>query len=104
MSQSDRETGRKIGPGIIPRPARRLSDKVLIAFYDACALREFAVAWRLLRVLELIITRRIQGPDRRRQHNRETLVAAHEWLWQQRRPDPGPSTKAGPDAETAVAG
>ena len=83
MSQSDENFGRKIVPGIVPRPARRLSDKILIAFYAACAQHDAELAWRLLLVLEMIFTRRTEGPDRRRQHNREALVAAHEWLWQQ---------------------
>jgi hypothetical protein len=67
--------------------SRRLSDKILIAFHFACDQRDFEVADRLLSILEGITpgTRLMSAPRyRRRAH--ETLVAAHERLWQLRHP------------------
>ena len=83
MSESDdspRE-GRKSGP---PRYSRRLSDKILIAFHQACDQADFGVAEQLLLILENVLSRRpvVQGGDRRR--NIESLVAAHERLWELR--------------------
>jgi hypothetical protein len=43
-------------------PQRRLSDKVLAAFNQACDMRDPDVAEMLLRTLELILTRQ-GGPD-----------------------------------------
>jgi hypothetical protein len=73
-----------------PRYTRRLSDKILIAFHQACDQGDFEVAERLLNVLEMMIAAPRPSPsgsDRRR--DKETLVAAHERLWQLRHPDPG---------------
>jgi hypothetical protein len=71
-----------------PRQTRRLSDKILIAFHQACDQRDLEVAERLLAVAELAVSSRLlpQGaPDRR---SVESLVAAYERLWQLRHPDP----------------
>jgi hypothetical protein len=70
-----------------PRYTRRLSDKVLIAFHQACDQGNIEVARPLLEVLEFMLKRppRLQGGvDRRAQ---ESLVAAHERLWQIRHPE-----------------
>jgi hypothetical protein len=70
--------------------ARRLSDKILIAFHQACDQADFAVAARLLNILDTMTTaqRRARAPRgserRRRQGN---VVAAHERLWQLRHPN-----------------
>src|SRR5262249_51849131 len=65
--------------------ARRLSDKILVAFHQACDQRDFEVAERLLGVVEMMLTRLPSAPNRRRQHDmKTTLVAAHERLWQLR--------------------
>lgn len=40
-----------------PRPLRRLSDKVLAAFHQACDQHDVEVAALLLKVLELILTK-----------------------------------------------
>ncbi|MCK8786698.1 hypothetical protein M0638_20200 [Roseomonas sp. NAR14] len=74
-------------PGSAPRHSRRLSDKILIAFHHACDQADFEVADQLLRVLELMLTRRPMTPDGNRRKNMESLVAAHERLWLLRNPD-----------------
>jgi hypothetical protein len=76
--------GRGGGP---PRQGRRLSDKILVAFHQACDQGDFEVAEQLLRVLEMMLTRRTVSPDANRRRNIETLVAAHERLWHLRHPD-----------------
>jgi hypothetical protein len=68
----------------IPRYSRRLTDKILIAFHGACDQGEFDIAARLLQVLEMIFERSHAPGDRRR--NTESLVAAHERLWELRHP------------------
>jgi hypothetical protein len=61
--------------------AKRLSDKVLIAFHQACDDRDIDVARALLGLLELMAKRSPSLPDRRERHVRDSLVAAHERLW-----------------------
>jgi hypothetical protein len=69
-------------PGAVaPRQTRRLSDKILIAFHQACDQEDLEVAEQLLHVLELMLTRRPTAPDHQRRRNMEGLVAAHERLW-----------------------
>lgn len=63
------------------RHSRRLSDKILIAFHHACDQADFEVAGQLLRILEMLITRRPLPPDSNRRRSMENLVAAHERLW-----------------------
>lgn len=70
-----------------PRHSRRLSDKILIAFHHACDQADFEVAEQLLRILELMLTRRPVSPDQNRRRNMESLVAAHERLWHLRHPE-----------------
>jgi len=74
-------------PGAAPRQGRRLSDKILVAFHQACDQADFEVAEQLLRVLEMMLTRRPVSADINRRRNIETLVAAHERLWHLRHPD-----------------
>jgi hypothetical protein len=57
---------------VTERPRRRLSDKVLLAFDQACDQRNLVVAERLVRVLEM---------THRRGHEMETLVTVYERLW-----------------------
>jgi hypothetical protein len=45
------------------RPSRRLSDKILIAFDQACEQRDVAVAEHLIRALEVALTKE-GGPGR----------------------------------------
>ena len=63
-----------------PRHGRRLSDKILVAFHQSCDQGDFEVADQLLRILEMM-TRRPDPPNVNRRRNIETLVAAHERLW-----------------------
>jgi hypothetical protein len=67
-----------------PRYARRLSDKILIAFHHACDQGDFEVAEELLAVLEMVVTRLPTAPNRR--NDAGSLVAAHERLWLLRHP------------------
>lgn len=71
------------------RYTRRLSDKVLIAFHQACDQGDFEVAEQLLRVLETMVMRRPNVPDVNRRRHIESLVAAHERLWVLRHPEAG---------------
>jgi hypothetical protein len=71
------------------RYTRRLSDKILIAFHQACDQADFEVAEQLLRVLETMVMRRPNMPDVNRRKNIESLVAAHERLWVLRHPEAG---------------
>ncbi|MGH7056793.1 MAG: hypothetical protein ACREFZ_02770 [Acetobacteraceae bacterium] len=66
---------------IAPRYTRRLSDKLLIAFHQACDQDDLEVAEQLLRVLEMMLSRRPTAPDQQRRRNIESLVAGHERLW-----------------------
>lgn len=72
-----------------PRYSRRLSDKILIAFHHACDQGDYEIASQLLRVLEMLLTRRPLSPDANRRRTIESLVAAHERLWNLRHRDPG---------------
>jgi hypothetical protein len=79
-----RPAGRSSG---VPRQTRRLTDKILIAFHHACDQGDFEIAEEMLRILEMMITRRTTTPDANRRKNMESLVAAHERLWLLRHPD-----------------
>jgi hypothetical protein len=70
-----------------PRYTRRLSDKILIAFHHACDQGDVEVAEQLLHILEMMLTRRPLTPDGTRRRSMESLVTAHERLWQLRHPD-----------------
>lgn len=83
--QSGRDAGRPAAAQ--PRHTRRLSDKILIAFHHACDQGDFEVAEDLLRILEMMLTRRPVSPDVNRRKNMESLVAAHERLWLLRHPE-----------------
>jgi len=90
MAEEDRDpSGRDAAraPSAPPRHTRRLSDKILIAFHHACDQGDFEVAEELLRILEMMLTRRPVAPDVNRRKNMESLVAAHERLWLLRHPD-----------------
>lgn len=73
--------------GAQPRHTRRLSDKILLAFHHACDQNDFEVAEDLLRILEMMLTRRPVSPDANRRKIMESLVAAHERLWLLRHPE-----------------
>jgi hypothetical protein len=61
---------------------RRLSDTILIAFHYACDQTDIEVAWELLNVLESMSMRQHKLPTGVERRDRESLVAAHERLWQ----------------------
>ena len=84
---ADLEGARDAGRGAAPRHSRRLSDKILIAFHHACDQADYEVAEQLLRILEMMLTRRPVSPDTNRRRNMESLVAAHERLWYLRHPE-----------------
>ena len=84
--RSHDEIRESVSPGA-PRYSRRLSDKILIAFHQACDQNDFEVADRLLHILEIMVTRRPLTPDGNRRRNMEGLVAAHERLWYLRHPN-----------------
>jgi hypothetical protein len=86
VSDADEEAPRDSGIDSAPRYSRRLSDKVLIAFHQACDQDDFDVAERLLQVLEVMLTRRPLTADGNRRRSMESLVAAHERLWHLRHP------------------
>jgi hypothetical protein len=90
MAEDEREHGgRDAGRAAAapPRHTRRLSDKILIAFHHACDQGDYEVAEELLRILEMMLTRRPVAPDVNRRKNMESLVAAHERLWLLRHPE-----------------
>lgn len=63
------------------RQTRRLSDKILIAFHQACDTPDLEIAGHLLRLLEIMLMRPPIHLDGRQRHNAEGFVAAHERLW-----------------------
>ncbi len=81
-TQADEVRSRKqVGGNRPPRYARRLSDKILIAFHHACDQYDFEVAEHLLHILEMMLARRPLSLDSPGRRNMESLVAAHERLW-----------------------
>jgi len=84
---TNHEPARAISPMIGMRHTRRLSDKVLVAFHQACDADDLDVAEHLLRVLEMMTMRRPLPGDGNRRRNMESLVAAHERLWHLRHPE-----------------
>ncbi len=87
LAQSS-EAVREGSTGGPPRQTRRLPDKVLVAFHHACDTMDLEVAEHLLRVLELMLTRRPVPAEINRRRSMESLVAAYERLWNLRHPDP----------------
>ena len=71
-----------------PRYTRRLSDKILIAFHHACDQADVEVAGHLLGVLGFMIERTANRQGGQERRAKESLVAAHERLWQIRHPMP----------------
>ena len=71
----------------LPRHSRRVSDKILISFHQACDQNDFDVAQQLLNVFEFILTRREMPADINRRRSQDSLVAAHERLWHLRHPE-----------------
>jgi hypothetical protein len=84
---SDYDTTKDSASNNAIRYSRRLSDKILISFHQACDQADFEIAELLLQCLELLIKRRPATPDANRRRNMESLVAAHERLWYLRHPE-----------------
>jgi hypothetical protein len=84
LISADNSPGQDSTTATRPRFARRLSDKVLLAFHQACDQSDFEVADDLLDVLEFMAKRTEPGRDRR---SEESLIAAHERLWLLRHPE-----------------
>lgn len=70
-----------------PRHTRRLSDKLFVAFHQACDTAELDVAEQLLGILEKMMTKRSTNIEGNRRRNMEGLVAAFERLWNLRHPE-----------------
>jgi hypothetical protein len=85
MSDID-DTSKELPSGAAPRYSRRLSDKILIAFHQACDQSDFEIAEQLLHILEIMLKRRPLSADTNRRRTMESLVAAHERLWHLRHP------------------
>ena len=73
-------------PAGAPRYSRRLSDKILIAFHQACDQADYDIAALLLQIMETMVQRRSVATDSNRRRTMESLVAAHERLWYLRHP------------------
>lgn len=86
MMDAADEPSRDSAQANLPRNTRRLSDKVLVAFHHACDTSDLEIAEQLLRILEVMLTRRPVNADGNRRRNLEGLVAAHERLWHLRHP------------------
>jgi len=56
-------------PEIRRRPGRRLFDKILVAFHQACDQGDIEVAGPLIRALEVMDRRRYPNVERRRQES-----------------------------------
>jgi hypothetical protein len=69
-----------------PRSPQRLSDKILLAFHQACHEADYKVADQLLRALEMVLIGQQVDPGAHNRRNMDSLVAAHERLWQLRHP------------------
>jgi hypothetical protein len=63
------------------RYGRRLSDKLLVAFDQACETRELEIAIQLLTLLERLAEKEAAASEPMRRKAIEGLVAAHERLW-----------------------
>jgi hypothetical protein len=66
-----------------PRYFRRLFDKVLVAFHQACDQNDHDAARGLLTIMETLLGRSPEGNQRK---SAGGLVAAHERLWHLRHP------------------
>ena len=69
------------------RYPRRVADHVLTAFHQTCDQRELEVAEQLLAVLAMVIAGRRHQPASPDRHDKESLVAAYERLWQLLHPE-----------------
>ena len=70
-----------------PRHTRRLSDKLFVAFHQACDTAELDVTEQLLGILEKMMSKRPTTNEGNRRRNMEGVVAAFERLWHLRHPE-----------------
>ena len=70
-----------------PRHTRRLSDKLFVAFHQACDTAELDVAEQLLGILEKMMSKRSTTNEGNRRRHMEGLVAAFERLWHLQHPE-----------------
>ncbi|MGI4796511.1 MAG: hypothetical protein ACRYG8_21120 [Janthinobacterium lividum] len=70
-----------------PRHTRRLSDKLFVAFHQACDTAELDVAEQLLGILEKMMSKRSTTNESNRRRHMEGLVAAFERLWHLQHPE-----------------
>src|SRR5271165_2188438 len=70
----------------VVRYTRRLLDKILSAFHQACDQVDLVVAGWLIRVLEGLLNRQTTTPTENRRRHVDSVVAAHERLWNLRSP------------------
>ena len=70
----------------ILRHTRRLSDRIFVAFHQACDTGDLDVAEQLLRILDKMMNKRHTANEGNRRHNTGNLVAAFERLWHLRHP------------------
>ena len=75
------------GPQKLPRYGRSLFDKILVAFHHACDHDDIDAANALLRVLEMVLSSTVRRPGDDRRRHQQSLVAAHQRLWQIRHPE-----------------
>lgn len=66
---------------------QRVMDKVAQAFHHACDIVDVEVAERLVQIMDRMVSERLLKADGTRRRAVETLVAAHEHLWQIRHAD-----------------
>jgi hypothetical protein len=72
--------GRQLGAGLDAAFGRRLTDKLLLAFHQACEQQDLEAARRLLDVLDLMWLREADAPRGRRRGG-NYLVPARERFW-----------------------
>ena len=70
-----------------PRHTRRLSDKLFVAFHQACDTVDLDVAEQILGILEKMMSKHHTANEGNRRRNMENLVAAFERLWHLRHPN-----------------
>ena len=85
-NKADNDTTAKAVSFSTPRHARRLSDKIFVAFHHACDTGELDVAEQLLIVLEELVKRPRTVKEGNLRRNMEGLTAAFERLWYLRHP------------------
>jgi hypothetical protein len=78
----------------IRRRPRRVADHILTAFHQSCDQRDLELAEQLLTVLAMVVAGRLHQPAAPDQHDKESLVAAYERLWDLRHPDPAEESDA----------